>query len=362
MKYHIKVKVFELSKIDSSKLTFRSGSVEDSKWITETLNTPEVAKFLIGIYPLTEHEVKQHLKEALKEEDRKYIVAEYEGVPVGHVGIGPSKGRSRHISWLGIWVRREWWGRGIGTALMQKAVAVAGDYGCKRLMLGVFSGNERALNLYRKIGFNVDLELTDIVLVDGKWRNSIIMGLDLSDLQPRISPSEGSMDERIEVDKLRVRQLMDDDLDELNRLQNCPESTKSSSRIPPIPKEKTKQWYESLSVDRGKFCLACFEGKKLLGYLRYQTSPPPFTYIWTEEFIVDVNEKPYTAANALLSALKEFSTRYGYRKIIADIPATSIAINKAFKQQNFTEAGRMKAYYYIDRGYVDAIVYAFPTP
>ncbi|HEX69451.1 MAG TPA: GNAT family N-acetyltransferase, partial [Candidatus Bathyarchaeota archaeon] len=135
-----------------------------------------------------------------------------------------SKGRSRHISWLGIWVRREWWGRGIGTALMQKAIAVASDYGCKRLMLGVFSGNERALNLYRKIGFHVDLELTDMVLVDGKWRNSIIMGLDLSDLQPRRSPSKGSMDERIEVDKLRVRQLMDDDLDELNRLQNCPES------------------------------------------------------------------------------------------------------------------------------------------
>ena len=91
--------------------------------------------------------------------------------------------------------------------MMQKAVAVASDYGCKRLMLGVFSGNERALNLYRKMGFHVDLELTDVVLVDGKWRNSIIMGLDLSDLQPRISPSEGSMDERIEVDKLRVRQI-----------------------------------------------------------------------------------------------------------------------------------------------------------
>jgi len=144
---------------------------------------------------------------------------------------------------------------------MQKAITVASDYGCKRLMLGVFSGNERALNLYRKIGFNVDLELTEIALVDRKWRNSIIMGLDLSDLQPKISPSEGSMNERIEVDKLRVRQLMDDDLDELNRLQNCPESTKSSSRIPPIPKEKTKQWYESLNVDRGKFCFACFEGK-----------------------------------------------------------------------------------------------------
>ena len=68
------------------------------------------------------------------------------------------------------------------------------------------------------------------------------------------------------------------------------------------------------------------------------------------------------AANALLSALKEFSTRYGYRKIIADTPATSIPINKALKQQNFIEAGRMKAYYYIDGGYVDAIVYAFPKP
>jgi len=351
-----------LSKIDYSKLKFRSCSLEDSKWITEALNTPEVARFLIGIYPLTEHEVKQYLKEALKEEDRKYIIAEYEGIPVGHVGIGPSKGRSRHISWLGIWVRREWWSRGIGTALMQKAIEVASDYGCKRLMLGAFEGNERALNLYRKMGFNVDLKLTEIALVDGKWRSNIIMGLDLSDLQPRISSSEGFVEEETETDKLRVRQLMDDDLDELNRLQNCPESTKSSSRIPPIPKEKTKEWYENLNVDRGRFCLACFEGKKLLGYLRYQALLPPFMYIWTEEFIVDVNEKPYVAAVALLSALKEFSTRYGYRKIIADVPVTSAAINKAFKRQNFVEAGRMKAYYYVDKGYTDAIVYAFPKP
>ena len=356
------VEASELSRIDYSKLKFRSGSIEDSKWITEALNTPEVAKFLIGIYPLTEHEVKQHLKETLKEEDRKYIIAEYEGTPVGHVGLGPSKGRSRHVSWLGIWVRRDWWGRGIGTALMQKAIEVASDYGCKRLMLGVFEGNERALNLYRKMGFSVDLKLTEIVLIDGKWRSSIIMGLDLSDLQPKASSSESLVEETIEIDKSSVRQLMDDDLDELNRLQNCPESTKSSSRIPPVPKEKTKEWYESLNVDRGKFCLACFEEEKLLGYLRYQTLPPPFIYIWVEEFIVDVNEKPYTAANALLSALKEFSTRYGYRKIVADIPATSAAINKAFKQQNFREAGRMKAYYYIDKRYVDAVVYAFPKP
>jgi RimJ/RimL family protein N-acetyltransferase len=188
------------------------------------------------------------------------------------------------------------------------------------------------------------------------------MGLDLADVKPRISTCQESTFKEEKREGLVVRQLFDDDLDELYRLQNCPESTKSSSRIPPTPKEKTKEWYESLSGKKGSYCLACFEKKKLLGYIRYQTSPPPFTTIWTEEFIVDANDKPYTTADVLLSALKDFKERYRYKKITVDIPVTCVAITKALEKQGFKKAGIMKAYSYIDEYYVDSAVYAYPRP
>ena len=351
-----------MSKIDSSKLKFRSGTIEDSRWITQTLNTPEVAKFLVTIYPMTEHEVKEFLKEYQKEEDRKYIIAEYKGTPVGHVGVSPSKGRNRHIAWLGIYVQKEWWGRGIGTALMEKAIEVAKAYGCKRLMLGAFEGNERALNLYRKMGFTTEATLTETVCIDGKWCGSVLMGLDLASVKPRISTCQESTFGEEKRGELVVRQLFNGDLDELYRLQNCPESTKSSSRIPPTPKEKTKEWYESLRGEKGIYCLACFEKDELLGYIRYRTSPPPFMTIWTEEFIVDVNAKPYTTADVLLAALKDFKERYGYRKITVDMPVTCVAVTKALRKQGFKKAGIMKAYSYIDEYYVDSAVYAYPKP
>ena len=44
-------------------------------------------------------------------------------------------------------------GLGVGAALMNEAVAAARDSGARRLLLGVYSGNERAQAFYRKIGF-----------------------------------------------------------------------------------------------------------------------------------------------------------------------------------------------------------------
>lgn len=339
-------------------LKFRSGGIEDSKWITETLNTPEVAKYLIMLYPLTEHEVKEELKEAVKDEDRKFIVAELDDAPVGGVGVRPGKGRTRHIAWLGIYVRRDYWGRGIGTALMEQAIRVARDYGCRRLMLGTYEGNERALNLYRRMGFKTESFLTEKAYIEGEWHGSIIMGLDLAGLEPRISqPPEIKIEEKPE--NLTVREFVDHDLNEINRLQNCLESTKSSSRIPPISKEKTKEWYESLSRLKNRYCFGCFKEQKLLGYIRYSTSPPPFTNVRIEEFIVDVNENPAASANALVLALLDFQKRYAYRKTVGSVPLTSAVLMAAFEKHGFKKVGTWKGYYFIDGHYVDAVSYAY---
>ncbi|MCK4482739.1 GNAT family N-acetyltransferase [Candidatus Bathyarchaeota archaeon] len=342
------------------KLKLRSVGVEDAKWITEVINTPEVAGYLGFIYPRTEHEVEEQLKSAVKEEDRKRIIAELDNTSVGYLDVGPEKGRTRHIAWLGIYVKREYWGKGIGAALMREAIRVAKDYGCRRLMLSVFEGNERALKLYQKMGFTVESTLAESVYIDGQWRGNVIMGLNLASTNPRISklPKQSIINEEENL-KPPIRQLMDDDLNEISRLQNCLESTKSTSRIPPISKEKTKEWYEQLDTTKGIFCYGCFNQQKLLGYIQYSAAPPPSKKILIEETLVDVNENPTMTAENLTMAILEFQKRYGYRKVVVEIPKTSF-LTQVFEKYGFKKTGAWKGYYFIDDHYVDALSYAYP--
>ncbi len=54
---------------------------------------------------------------------------------------------------LGMLVAREWRGRGVGSALLEAAIAWARGRGLHKLSLTVFAHNEPAIALYRKYGF-----------------------------------------------------------------------------------------------------------------------------------------------------------------------------------------------------------------
>lgn len=328
--------------------------------MTEAVNTPDVAQYLLTVYPLTEHKVRKQLEETVKKDYEKCVVAEVDGDPAGYVGLHLEQGRTRHIGWLGIWVRRQYWGQGVGTALMEKFIHMAKAHGCRKLMLDAFEGNERALKLYRKIGFKIESKVVKRSYIDGKWRNGIVMSLELASLEPRIdSPPKQKIAPKVEkeLSEFKVRQLMNMDLDELNKLQNCVESTKSSTRIPPVSKEKTKEWYESLNTQLGKFCFGCFKSKRMLGYLQFNAAPPPFIFIDVREFIVDIKESPVTVANLLVKALIDFKKRYIYRQITCEIPITSTILAQALEQNGFIKTGTWKGYYFIDGYYVDAVSY-----
>lgn len=61
--------------------------------------------------------------------------------------------RVRHRCGMGISVYQEFWGMGIGTALMGEILRCAGDAGFEQMELEVVSANEAAVGLYRKFGF-----------------------------------------------------------------------------------------------------------------------------------------------------------------------------------------------------------------
>ena len=347
-------------------LKFRSARIEDAKWMNEVANDPEVAKHLISVYPTTEHEDRERLKKALEDGKPKMIIAELDGEAAGCVNISLQDGRTRHLAWLGIYVRRRYWGQGVGTALMKEAIRVAKELGCRRLMLGTEEGNERAIRLYRKFGFKTEATCHETTYIDGGWKSSPLMGLDLAPCEPHVPQQVLSRNINRQVtfsqQDVKVRQLIDDDLEEVNRLQNCVESTKTSDfRIPPTTKEATKKWYEELSASKGRFCYGFFKGKKLLGYVRFRTAPPPFLNLKVVEMLVDVNGKPKETTDVLISALKGFFERYSYHKIFwYTVPENNPTMIESLEAHECKRTGALKNYLFIDEHYVDALCYEYP--
>ena len=83
------------------------------------------------------------------------IVAFDEGelIGTGAVSVVSGKPRFAHRSEIAISVRKDYWGKGIGTGIMNVLMDFAKKSGAEVLELEVRSDNEAAISLYKKFGF-----------------------------------------------------------------------------------------------------------------------------------------------------------------------------------------------------------------
>jgi L-phenylalanine/L-methionine N-acetyltransferase len=87
------------------------------------------------------------------------FVACVDGEVVGQCGLhtAPNRPRRCHVGQIGIAVRDDWQGKGVGSALMQAAIDMADNWvNLSRLELEVYTDNEPAIKLYRKFGFTIE--------------------------------------------------------------------------------------------------------------------------------------------------------------------------------------------------------------
>jgi len=78
------------------------------------------------------------------------FVAVADGEVVGSIHVDRSRFGYGEI---GMAVAREWRGRGVGTTLLEAAIAWGRSERLHKLSLGVFPQNEAGIALYRKLGF-----------------------------------------------------------------------------------------------------------------------------------------------------------------------------------------------------------------
>jgi putative acetyltransferase len=78
---------------------------------------------------------------------------------VGEISLhaSPTRWRMRHVASIGMAVRDDWQGKGVGTALIEAALDLADNWlGLTRIELSVYTDNTAGVALYKKFGFEVE--------------------------------------------------------------------------------------------------------------------------------------------------------------------------------------------------------------
>ncbi|MGB9790121.1 GNAT family N-acetyltransferase [Thermotoga caldifontis] len=127
-------------------------------------------------------EARRYISIYLTDDRRIFLVAEYQGEIVGMITLaGSSRRKILHKAELGISVRKPYWGKGIGSALISEALRIAKQKGFKKIQLEVMEHNERAIRLYKKFGFEIEGRKKKAICMDGQYFDLLVMGKWLED-------------------------------------------------------------------------------------------------------------------------------------------------------------------------------------
>ncbi len=107
------------------------------------------------------------------------LVAEVKGKVIGYATVKRDDDGLRHRGWLGIAIKKEFRGLGIGTELMRRIIDEARKLDFKLILLETSSLNDRAIHVYRKIGFKEVGRISMGMRINDKYVDTIIMALQL---------------------------------------------------------------------------------------------------------------------------------------------------------------------------------------
>ena len=149
----------EITIKNGQKCIIRNGTFEDGPEVSTFFTTTHGETDYLLSYPeeSTRDDEKQsnYLKETTESDREIELLAIVDGKVVGMAGFNAigSKYKVRHRPEFGITVSKNYWGQGIGKAIMNACIECAKEAGYIQLELDVVADNTRAIELYKKLGF-----------------------------------------------------------------------------------------------------------------------------------------------------------------------------------------------------------------
>ncbi len=164
---------------DGSSARLRRARPEDAEAHIERTNRIGAER----VYTLTERlgRTLEEVRAQFRDADPRttlWLVAEVGGEVVG--GANFRRGtwaKNAHTADLGVAILPAHRGRGLGEALMRAGIDWAREVGVRKLKLGVFATNERAIRLYRRLGFVEEARLRGEVVLQGEPVDELLFAL-----------------------------------------------------------------------------------------------------------------------------------------------------------------------------------------
>lgn len=166
----------------SAAVQLRPARVADAEAIAaaeaETARTQGLLNALPGEIPLAAY--RQKIETLTEHSNGLYLVAEASGQMLGHLLLDPMPFQQNgHVCTLTIVVHPGSTGQGVGTALLSHAVDWARrNERLEKIELRVRAGNQRALALYRRFGFEQEgCSRKRLKYADNQYEDDLMMGL-----------------------------------------------------------------------------------------------------------------------------------------------------------------------------------------
>lgn len=117
------------------------------------------------------------IRELITAGESLILVAEADSAVVANVMVLPEQSRVQdHVGTLSICVASEWRDAGIGSALVDRALAWATEHDLQKVQLSVFPDNTRAIAVYERAGFAREgLRRMQFRASDGAYRDELLM-------------------------------------------------------------------------------------------------------------------------------------------------------------------------------------------
>ena len=141
------------------ELLVRNAVASDARALRETTQRTHAETDYLLSYPdeqsIDDEQEARSLEETERSGNEVELIAVIDGRIVGSAGVSAVRSRRKvaHRARFGISILKEYWGMGIGRVLMESCIDCARRAGYAQLELEVVAGNERAVSLYRRAGF-----------------------------------------------------------------------------------------------------------------------------------------------------------------------------------------------------------------
>ncbi|MQR96008.1 GNAT family N-acetyltransferase [Fictibacillus phosphorivorans] len=165
------------------KVIIRKATEDDAQNMIEFYNVvggeSDFLSFGANEFKRDLEEYKNYITATSKESNSIILIAEIDSTIIGIATINsPQNERTKHVGTLGIVVSEAYTGIGLGKGLMNELLEWARlNNITKKINLVTNENNVKAIELYRKLGFEKEGLLKNDNFFKGTYHNTVVMGL-----------------------------------------------------------------------------------------------------------------------------------------------------------------------------------------